>query len=135
MGYLQMSGDPRLSGVWAKSERESFPQFVETSDSMKTIILIIGLSVVHGFRVGDVLDTLNGIVDETQRQSDVNDNIPAVFAATLGASLIANAVLNKPADTLNRVGEMRDERIWVDVIKQLFVTDCRCGVETGSRIV
>ena len=104
--YLQMSGDPRLSGVWVKSERESFAQFVETSDSMKTIILIIGLSVGHGFRVDDVLDTLGGLVDETQRQSDVNDNIPAVFAATLGASLIANAVLNGPADTLNKVGEI-----------------------------
>jgi len=55
-------------------------------------------------------------VDDTQRQSDVNDNVPAVFAATLGASLIANAVLNKPQDTLNKI-------------------DCRCGVERSSRIV
>ena len=130
-----LSGVPRMSGVWVKTDRESFPQLVETSDRMRTLILIIGLSIGHGFQVDDVLSTLGRLVDETQRKSDVNDNIPAVFAATLGASLIANAVLNKPADTLNRVGEMRDERIWVDVIKQLFVTDCRCGVETGSRIV
>ena len=100
-----MSGS-LVSGVWVKSERESFAQFVETSDSMKTIILIIGLSVGHGFRVDDVLDTLGGLADETQRQSDVIDSIPAVFKATLGASLIVNVVLNGPAKTLTRVGEI-----------------------------
>ena len=52
------------------------------------------------------MDTLGGLVDETQRQSDVIDSIPAVFAATLGASLIVNAVLNGPAKTLTRVGEI-----------------------------
>ena len=105
-----MSGS-LVSGVWVKSERESFAQFVETFDSMKTIIIIIGLSVGHGFRVDDVLDTLGGLVDETQRQSDVNDYLPAVFAATLEASLIANAVLNGPADTLNNVGEKKREKM------------------------
>merc|ERR1719242_1193463 len=79
-------------------------------------ILIPVLGLGYGFRVNDVLDALGGVVQETQRQSDVNDNIPAVFAATLGASLIANAVLNKPPDTLNKI-------------------DCRCGVEKSSRIV
>jgi len=78
-------------------------------------ILILALGIGYGFRVNDVLDTLGGIVEDTQRQSDVNDKVPAVFAATLGASLIANAVLN-PKDGLNRI-------------------DCRCGVERGSRIV
>ena len=73
---------------------------------MRTLILLFALSNGNGFRVDDVLDTLGGLVDETQRQSDVNENIPAVFAATLGASLIANAVLNKPKDTLNKVGEI-----------------------------
>ena len=67
-------------------------------------ILILVLGLGYGFRVNDVLDALGGVVQETQRQSDVNDNIPAVFAATLGASLIANAVLNKPPDTLNKIG-------------------------------
>ena len=68
-------------------------------------ILILVLGIGNGFRVNDVLRVFEGVVDETQRQSDVNDNIPAVFAATLGASLIANAVLNKPKDTLNRIGK------------------------------
>merc|ERR1712004_397106 len=81
---------------------------------LNILILVLGLG--YGFRVNDVLDALGGVVQETQRQSDVNDNIPAVFAATLGASLIANAVLNGPTDTLNKI-------------------DCRCGVEKSSRIV
>ena len=68
-------------------------------------ILIVGIG--YGFRLNDFLNILG--VEETQRQSDVNDNIPAVFAATLGASLIANAVLNSPGpqepqDTLNKIG-------------------------------
>ena len=72
-------------------------------------ILILVLGIGNGFRVNDVLKVFEGVVDETQRQSDVNDNIPAVFAATLGASLIANAVLNSPGpqepqDTLNKIG-------------------------------
>ena len=66
-------------------------------------ILILALGIGYGFRVSDVLDSLGGIVEDTQRQSDVNDKVPAVFAATLGASLIANAVLN-PKDGLNRIG-------------------------------
>lgn len=68
-------------------------------------ILILVLGIGYGFRVNEVLDAIGGVVEDTQRQSDVNDNIPAVFAATLGASLIANAVLNKPKDTLNRIGK------------------------------
>merc|ERR1719468_432942 len=82
-------------------------------------ILILVLGIGYGFRVNEVLDAIGGAVEDTQRQSDVNDNIPAVFAATLGASLIANAVLTKPQgpqDTLNKI-------------------DCRCGVEKSSRIV
>ena len=67
-------------------------------------ILVLVLGIGYGFRVNDVLNALGGVVEETQRQTDVNDNIPAVFAATLGASLIANAVLNKPTDTLNKIG-------------------------------
>ena len=66
-------------------------------------ILILVLGIGYGFRVNEVLDAIGGVVEDTQRQSDVNDNIPAVFAATLGASLIANAVLN-PKDGLNRIG-------------------------------
>ena len=66
-------------------------------------IFILALGIGYGFRVNDVLDTLGGIVEDTQRQSDVNDKVPAVFAATLGASLIANAVLNKQ-DSLNKIG-------------------------------
>ena len=68
-------------------------------------IFILALGIGYGFRVNEVLDAIGGVVEDTQRQSDVNDNIPAVFAATLGASLIANAVLNKPPDTLNRIGK------------------------------
>ena len=113
-----------------KTDRESFPQLVETSDRMRTLILIIGLSIGHGFQVDDVLSTLGRLVDETQRKSDVNDNIPAVFAATLGASLIANAVLNGPTDTLNRVGEMRDERRWVDVT----IICHRLSMWSGDRV-
>ena len=71
---------------------------------LNILILVLGLG--YGFRVNDVLDALGGVVQETQRQSDVNDNIPAVFAATLGASLIANAVLNGPPDTLNKIGNI-----------------------------
>mgnify|MGYP001496083047 CR=1 FL=1 len=70
-------------------------------------IFILALGIGHGFRVNEVLDAIRGVVDDTQRQSDVNDNVPAVFAATLGASLIANAVLNKPKDTLNKIGNTR----------------------------
>merc|ERR1719444_525069 len=84
---------------------------------LNILILVVGIG--FGFRVNDVLKVFEGVVEETQRQSDVNDNIPAVFAATLGASLIANAVLTKPQgpqDTLNKI-------------------DCRCGVERSSRIV
>ena len=66
-------------------------------------ILILVLGIGYGFRVNEVLDAIEGVVEDTQRQSDVNDNIPAVFAATLGASLIANAVLNKP-DSLKKIG-------------------------------
>ena len=71
-------------------------------------IFILVLGMGYGFRINDFLNIFGGVVEETQRQSDVNDNIPAVFAATLGASLIANAVLNNPApgpqDTLNKIG-------------------------------
>ena len=77
-------------------------------------ILILVLGIGNGFRVNDVLKVFEGVVDETQRQSDVNDNIPAVFAATLGASLIANAVLNSPGgpqDTLNRIGNKRQAHV------------------------
>ena len=70
------------------------------------IVLILVLGHGNGFRVTDVLNALGGVVEETQRQTDVNDNIPAVFAATLGASLIANAVLNGPPDTLNKIGNI-----------------------------
>ena len=71
-------------------------------------IFLLVLGIGHGFRVNEVLDAIRGVVDDTQRQSDVNDNVPAVFAATLGASLIANAVLNnKPKDTLNKIGNTR----------------------------
>ena len=73
-------------------------------------ILILVLGIGYGFRVNDVLKVFEGVVEETQRQSDVNDNIPAVFAATLGASLIANAVLTNPQgpqDTLNKIGNKR----------------------------
>ena len=72
-------------------------------------ILILVLGIGYGFRVNNILEVFEGIVEETQRQSDVNDNIPAVFAATLGASLIANAVLNKntPEDNLNKIGNKR----------------------------
>ena len=69
-------------------------------------ILVLVLGIGYGFRVNDVLNALGGVVEETQRQTDVNDNIPAVFAATLGASLIANAVLNTPPDTLNKIGNI-----------------------------
>ena len=74
-------------------------------------ILVVGIG--HGFRLNDFLNVLGVGVEETQRQSDVNDNIPAVFAATLGASLIANAVLNSPGpqepqDTLNKIGNLMD---------------------------
>ena len=70
-------------------------------------IFILVLGMGYGFRINDFLNIFGGVVEETQRQSDVNDNIPAVFAATLGASLIANAVLNNPGpqqDTLNKIG-------------------------------
>ena len=71
-------------------------------------ILILTLGIGYGSWVSDVLKALGWDVEDTQRQSDdVQDNILAVFAATLGASLIANVVLNVngPAlDTLNRIG-------------------------------
>ena len=66
---------------------------------------LLALTIGSGFRVTDILDALGGAVDKTQRKSDLDDKIPAVFAATLGASLIANAVLNKkPTDNLNKTG-------------------------------
>ena len=39
-GFRGEFTDERLSGVWLQNERGSFLQFVETSDSMRTIILI-----------------------------------------------------------------------------------------------
>ena len=72
-------------------------------------VLMLALGLANTFRVNDVLDTFEDFVENPEaRQDDINDNIPAVFAATLGASLLANVLFGGSASvagpTLNKIG-------------------------------
>ena len=53
-----------------------------------------------------VIDTFEDFVKNPDRQSDdINDNIPVVFAATFGASLLANVLFgNRAGPQLNKLG-------------------------------
>jgi len=70
--------------------------------------------VSHGFN--DVFNPISGFVDSSDRQSSINDQIPVVFGATFAASLFANLIFGSRSQNSN-------------------TADCRCGIETGSRIV
>merc|ERR1719468_1273538 len=84
------------------------------------VLMMLALGLATSFRVNDVIETFEDFVedDNLERQSDLNDNIPAVFAATLGASLLANVLFGNSAAAppLNKI-------------------DCKCGVETQPRII
>ena len=69
-------------------------------------VLMLALSLGTSFRVNDVFNTFEDFVKDPDRQSDdINDNIPAVFAATLGASLLANVLFgNRAGPQLNKLG-------------------------------
>ena len=120
------------------------PQLAPSPDKMRVLIvatiLILALSLGHCFRVNDVFDTFEDFV-ETDRQSDnpedrqfedLNDNIPAVFAATLGASLLANVLFGGGgAPALNKIGMLKQiSNGFYDI-----TLDCKCGVETTARII
>ena len=71
-----------------------------------TCVLMLALGLGTSFRVNDVFNTFEDFVKNPDRQSDdINDNIPVVFAATLGASLLANVLFGKRAGPqLNKLG-------------------------------
>ena len=71
-------------------------------------VLMLALGLATSFRVNEVINTFEDFVENPDRQSDdINDNIPAVFAATLGASLLANVLFGKKAAApqLNKLGK------------------------------
>jgi len=84
------------------------------------VLMMLALGLATSFRVNDVIETFEDFVEDEnlERQSDLNDNIPAVFAATLGASLLANVLFGNSAAAppLNKI-------------------DCKCGVETTTRVI
>ena len=65
---------------------------------MRTGLLVAAVLVISLANTGtgqgltEVFDAFGDFVDNPDRQSDVNDNIPAVFGATLAASLFANLI-------------------------------------------
>ena len=73
-------------------------------------VLMLALGLATTFRVNEVIETIEEFVEDSPeaRQDDINDNIPAVFAATLGASLLANVLFGGSASvagpTLNKIG-------------------------------
>ena len=88
------------------------PQSPGTADRMRVCIvacvLMLALGLATSFRVNDVIHSFEDFVENPDRQSDdINDNIPAVFAATLGASLLANVLFGKKAAApqLNKLGK------------------------------
>ena len=88
------------------------PQSVRNLDRMRawivSCVLMLALGLATSFRVNDVIETFEDFVEDEnlERQSDLNDNIPAVFAATLGASLLANVLFGGGSSTppLNKIG-------------------------------
>ena len=88
------------------------PQSARNLDRMRvwivSCVLMLALGLATSFRVNDVIETFEDFVedDNLERQSDLNDNIPAVFAATLGASLLANVLFGGGSSTppLNKIG-------------------------------
>ena len=88
------------------------PQSPRIADKMRVCIvanvLMLALGLATSFRVNEVIHTFEEFVENPDRQSDdINDNIPAVFAATLGASILANVLFgNSAAATpLNKLGK------------------------------
>ena len=72
-------------------------------------VLMLALGLATTFRVNEVIETIEEFVEDSPeaRQDDINDNIPAVFAATLGASLLANVLFGGSVSvepTLNKIG-------------------------------
>ena len=63
---------------------------------MRTGLLVAAVLVISLANTGqgltEVFDAFGDFVDNPDRQSDINDNIPAVFGATLAASLFANLI-------------------------------------------
>ena len=89
------------------------PQSARNLDRMRAwivscVLMMLALGLTTSFRVNDVIETFEDFVedDNLERQSDLNDNIPAVFAATLGASLLANVLFGGGSSTppLNKIG-------------------------------
>ena len=87
------------------------PQSPRIADKMRVwivaCVLMLALGLATSFRVNDVIHTFEDFVENPDRQSDdINDNIPAVFAATLGASILANVLFGNSAalPPLNKLG-------------------------------
>ena len=69
-------------------------------------VLMLALGLATTFKVNEIVETFEEFVEDTPeaRQDDINDNIPAVFAATLGASLLANVLFGGSASTSTSTG-------------------------------
>ena len=99
-------------------------------------VLMLALGLATSFRVPDVIETFETFVEDEnlERQSDLNDNIPAVFAATLGASLLANVLFGGGSGpSLNKIGIDFHFHFTTFILLQSLI-DCKCGVETENRI-
>ena len=100
-------------------------------------VLMLALGLATSFRVPDVIETFEDFVEDEnlERQSDLNDNIPAVFAATLGASLLANVLFGGGSGpSLNKIGIHFYFHFTPLILLQSLI-DCKCGVETENRII
>ena len=85
----------------------SLPQSALNPDKMRVLVavLILALSLGYSFRVEDVFDIFGARInippqnEMIDRQGDsLSDNIPAVFAVTFGASLLANVLFRGGGD-------------------------------------
>ena len=90
-----------LGLVWALySNFHSLPQFALNPDKMRVLVAVfmLTLSLGYSFRVEDVFEPAEDFVDTDRQGDSLNDNIPAVFAVTFGASLLANLLLRGGGD-------------------------------------
>ena len=86
---------------WALSGNfHSLPQFALNPDKMRVLLAVfmLALSLGYNFRVEDVFEPAEDFVDTDRQGDSLNDNIPAVFAVSFGASLLANVLLGGGGD-------------------------------------
>ena len=87
--------------VWALSGNfHCLPQFALNPDKMRVLVAVfmLTLSLGYSFRVEDVFEPAEDFVDTDRQGGSLSDNIPAVFAVSFGASLLANVLFRGGGD-------------------------------------